>query len=487
MSKTILPLTFGIEIEFLFATQKPKTYEITCGSEEFNLDNYEGDPDDTWDEEDEDIDPDDREYQQIRQSAMILRNKDVALAIYNDKPQQNTVLRRWNLTTDTCIRLPSTDEEAVKWTNGIASAVDDWEFIGLELISPVLKTPDTTSAAFDGVSFRELDRVLAAMQASPSAPYIYTANAKVSSLHVHIGVELSELGTPNDIPLNVLQHLTWMILAYEDAITLLHHPERHGYYGTKSRERTMSNRRIFAPEWQVKNEPLPNFNHTCGQTPVFDAELAFTRVFGEVKSHRDLTCLVSNQISRHNGWWRETMVNFGNLVSQSVGTRRVPTKTVEFRQHHGTLDVQEIKEWVYFVTSLVRAAEKKANEVSPLGSSEAQESLTLTVAREKAKYPMIWVKEMRTLRELFDLMDLPLERRKYWFLRAQMMRSDKFADYFKGGTCTPGACTGSVIRNSEGWEEGELIEIPWGRELEVDARPASELPPTDGDGDVVMY
>lgn len=477
MSVIKLPLTFGVEIEFLFAVRKPNS----IGSpppDEVNLDRYEADPEDMCHDECGVINPKDEDYHLICKSGMVLRNKGVALALYIDAHEHWTLVHRWNLTTDLCIHLPSTDEQAVRWTNNIARTVDDWEFSGQELISPILKTPDTGSAALDCASFRELDSVLGAMQTPASAPYIYTANPQVSSLHVHIGLELSELGTPNDMPLKVLQHLAWIVLAFEDTMTLLHHPERHGYYGTKSREQVMSNRRIFSPAWQLKDRTLPNFCHTCSLTPVFNTKQAFGRIFGEVNSHLELASLLSNLATYYNGWWRTTIVNFANVaVHPSPSTNsHTPSKTVEFRQHHGTLDVQEIKEWVYFVTSLVRAAEKKSNEVSEMGLSGIHHSPALTVAYEKAKYPMIWAKKTRTLRELFDLMDLPLERRKYWFLRAQKMRSDNLADYWKNGTCIPGECTGLATRDSEGWEEGELIDTPWGPELEGDTSSANEDP-----------
>jgi hypothetical protein len=42
-----------------------------------------------------------------------------------------------------------------------------------------------------------------------------------------------------------------------------------------------------------------------------------------------------------------------------------PAKTIEFRQHDGSMDAEEISKWVLFVTRLVRAAECLAAESKP--------------------------------------------------------------------------------------------------------------------------
>jgi hypothetical protein len=273
-------------------------------------------------------------------------------------------------------------------------------------------------------------------------------------------VEPSELG-PDNIPIDVLKHLAWICVIYEDVVTLLHHPERHGYPDTKIDGHAISNRDALLSRIGA---------HTCGGARQFSAEKFFLYLFGSVSTHEGLKQAISLK-STTGIALRNTFVNFCNIADRFLE----PTRTVEFRQHHGTLDKEDINEWIFFVTSLVRAAERKARQqrtpLTPpdfrwLSEKLAGKDYVDSTIGEMIKYTNVFTKKERTMRELFDLMELPIDRRRYWWARAKKFRGEHYSEYFQHGTCHVKNCSGMISRDCKGWEEGEVIEEPWDVHIE---------------------
>lgn len=450
----LLPLTFGVELEMLFAISKNKVQR----NPQFHYlfpQYYVLDPQDQVDDRME-FDPTSDENRGLCQAATILRHNGIDLAIKLYSKDDEDLFHRWSLTFEAAVKHPEGDWEVSSLTDGVVTTKEDVEFVGIELISPIMQAPEMKAQqCLEGGSFQELDRVLEAANGDPSrVPWMFISKPEISSLHVHVGMQPDKDWGPVDIPLKVLQHLAWIVVAFEDVITLLHHPERHGYWETKIDEYACSNRRAFPTG--VLNPVVPPRLHSCEDAPVFDQLKAYNQIFGSVH-YKQLREVMSNTPSRNNFAYRNTFVNFYNISTTSMHPE--PIKTVEFRQHCGTIDPEEVKEWVYFVTSLVRTAERKANE--PVFGALHDEWPTYgLVDSEKSKYKSIFASKMRTFKELFDLMELPIERRRYWWERAREFRSHKYSEYWKFGTCHPN-CTGFMQRDSEGWEEGEVIEQPW--------------------------
>jgi hypothetical protein len=166
----------------------------------------------------------------------------------------------------------------------------------------------------------------------------------------------------------------------------------------------------------------------------------------------------------------KTFVNFANIVPLAGGPAH-DKKTVEFRQHHGTLSAQDIGEWVVFVTALVRAAERKANEVcseqdlppafvNKVIDKQGDYSKQMLTFQQAWKYADILASKERSMRELFDLLELPKDRRRYWWKRATAFRSEEYSEYFTMSTCDL-PCPNPPVRDCAGWEEGEVIPKPW--------------------------
>lgn len=474
----LLPLTFGVELEMLFALNKQKVTADPTFDYLFPQ-YYELDPQDQVDDRGK-FDPTRHANRGLCQAATILRGRGVDLAIKVNPKQDDNLFHRWSLTIEEAVEFPETNFEMAAVTNDVFPRRQGFEFTGLELISPILKAPDMQAQEdLQGGSFNELDGVLEAVYDVPTEePYIFVSRPETSSVHVHVGLEPDEDWGPVDIPIKVLQHLAWLVAVFEDAITLLHHPERHGYSGTKIHEHACSNRRAFA-DWADGGFPVPEKYHICDTAQsAFNPLKAFKQIF-TATDHVKLRAALSNEPSVNNLGFRNTFVNFTNIASGRG--EREPFKTVEFRQHCGTGDAIEIKEWIYFVSSLFRAAERKANQdfevTSPPHDTDVCSPIDLDL--ERAKYKNLFSKRQRTFRELFDLMELPVERRRYWWERVQVFRSEDYAPYMGGNLCLPD-CNGKVIRDCEGWEAGEIIEQPWGPLL---SPPHSPPGPSSADTD----
>ena len=161
-----------------------------------------------------------------------------------------------------------------------------------------------------------------------------------------------------------------------------------------------------------------------------------------------------------------------------------------------------MNEWVIFLTALFRAAERLSLEMADpdipipyklvseiLGKYE--DPLKRYYALDEArKYAHILRQKRRSLKQLFDLLELPLANRTYWWIRAQRMQAEvanNWADKSQS-TCDDVNCPYKPIRDCEGWEKGELDNAPWDGadedcEWEEDVDMESEEEEEDDDDD----
>jgi hypothetical protein len=265
---------------------------------------------------------------------------------------------------------------------------------------------------------------------------------------------------------------------------MLHHPERHSYIGTKSDGHIQSNRSILD-----STGPKANVHYCEKRHGPWSAEKAFHKIFNYNYSEAGYVALsnvIQHLASRTypnkpvppGAWYRSLNVNFENLVYiDQPGSK----KTVEFRQHHGTMDPEDINMWVIFVTAIVRAAERpvsaaKRSTVPKSMLKEIESRYQLPATRQRAieaaaKYGDILREPKRSLRQLFDLLQLPVECRRYWWHRVRLLQTIFRADYLGINRSICDAqkpCTKPPIRDNLGWEPGELENQPWDDVLEED-------------------
>ncbi|KAJ9606154.1 hypothetical protein H2200_009115 [Cladophialophora chaetospira] len=454
-----LPLTFGIEVEFLFGVRR-------------DLERF---PEHWWLVSDN---------IGLYQAAAIFGNNGGELRVENDAKLGDDSFEKfasWGLTHEGAVRVPVTVDEAHEWSNG-ALAVhhedqleDEWDWTGLELISPALRVPDIERNRPNGLA--ELNGYLKFMTRNsyPEVPYMFMASPQSTSVHVHIGVQ-PQISGQVDIPLDVLRHIAWVCLLFEDSITLLHHPERHAYPHSKCRDYAASNRKILNAESYLHHV------HCCGLGKPFSPEDTFLKIFdykysGEWLATVKLAEALSSKVAEHEGPIQPCDINrylFVNFENLALGVDDHSKKTIEFRQHHGTLSARDLNEWVIFVTALVRAAERLSStdpesgvSATPLLASKIFDQYPNPIQRdqalrEAAKYTHILREDRRSLKQLFDLLQLPLANRVYWWNRAKSFQAEiakNWTDKIQS-TCDDYECPNKPLRDSEGWEEGELDNNP---------------------------
>jgi hypothetical protein len=453
----LLNLTFGVEIEHLFGIKqdevaarpdydwlRPENCPVNTGAV--------GDPLPPW--YPHAYNPNNREQRLelervgLRQAGKIVRLNAgpdapfLAVRLSSDPEDVSDQYLHWKLTLEDAVPVPtdadqlmhrSTYQQEIRVTN-----FNDWQLTGLELISRPLKAPELDGNGLQSNGLQELQQQLDTIPKlyDPEKPYFFTTGPELGSVHVHVGVQPGAEGEQEDLSTEFLQHLAFICMVFEDVITLLHHPERQGYQGTKAFKYAKSNRTaINAGE------------HYCALAPQFSCEEALLKIFEiDPGDERDLLNKLLNKTPRQPGGKRERYVNFTNALGEDQG--EYLTRTVEFRQHHGTLSTEDVCEWVFFATALARAAERKQYEPAVPGATlpdsirekiqALNDGVRPNVEEQAKKY--IWLfqdgNKKKSLEDLFELLQLPVERRKYWWARARKMKDLANTDKYKGrSTC----------------------------------------------------
>jgi hypothetical protein len=177
---------------------------------------------------------------------------------------------------------------------------------------------------------------------------------------------------------------------------------------------------------------LRRARHICDKIPVVLLDEIQDRIFAEDMTVEKLAKLMSETmrgvpVLQGGGAHRYKFVNFARLVDPKTNNG---ARTIEFRQHAGSVDSEVIGRWVIFVTDLVRAAERLAarskpaspNSPSKMSRQKALEiHLTLPFARRQGnKYKLKCEKQSQEFERLFDLLEMPRLDRDYWMSRYQL-------------------------------------------------------------------
>ncbi|OAP62741.1 hypothetical protein AYL99_01968 [Fonsecaea erecta] len=496
-----LPLTFGVEIEHAFGVNQDvvgtdKAYRWLLPGNCTIHPNTPNPPD---------FDPGREEICGILQAVKILRSKGATLNVItwdnedegeDREPTDTDMYSHWNMTEDRSVRYPWTAQQLYELSGGRITMWPGWEFSGLELISPALKVPEFGSGHFLPNGLDQVKGFLDLMnEPQPQGtPYCFLSGPQMAGVHVHIGLQ-PQPDRQLDLPTEFLRHLAFICLAYEDTITLLHHPQRHGYTRSYSYPHVRSNRFVgrLVP-------PFPR--HRCQKGPEFSLADVFLRLF-RARDTNELVELLTTVPSDNSGDYqymvRECFVNFTNCFDFGSSPMK---RTVEFRQHHGTLDAEDIGQWVVFLTALARTAERKANEQPPPAAACTVPTLLLRriltanigervapgktdvldtpadvlwretisdarimapIIREAVKYPQLFHTDTRrSLKELFDLIELPVPYRRYWWERAKRCRAEWAATWRGLIPCLDvEPCALEPVRDNKGWAAGELDVPPW--------------------------
>lgn len=485
-----LPLTFGVELEFLLAMRCrlqqyfPQYNWLTRESLHDPHDARNSNMDEPTDwadcaEEDDSPSPDG-----LWQVSKIFADQGAEVRAVIDAKRDDEdfdKFSRWSLCPEMAVPNPRTAADFSNWANGLVDEEHKrllwWNFSGLELVSPALPAPEIDPRNFKPKGLVELGGYLKFFTHSeqyPTAPWMFISRPEVSSMHVHVGVQ-PQLEKQINIPIDVLRHVAFLCIFFEDTITMLHDPHRHSYPNSKCRHHAISNRIL------LKAETTRDRIHLCKLGPPFDPYEAFLKIFdfqhadNEGRAVQELTqALASKKHTYDREWYRTLFVNFENIANPYDKESK---QTIEFRQHAGTFNQQDVNQWVIFVTSLVRTAERLMEQYTPLenfhnipsnlvnriieryGGDEHRKWLAFQAA---AKYSHVFKQEKRSLKQLFDIMQMPIHRRRFWWKRAQEVQKDLATNWAgkRRDTCDE-QCELPPIRDSEGWLPGELDLPPW--------------------------
>ncbi|KAF2099366.1 hypothetical protein NA57DRAFT_74867 [Rhizodiscina lignyota] len=271
----------------------------------------------------------------------------------------------WTITDD--ISLSGTDKRTM--TNAIAPIsnvsrpldLDEWDSYGVELVSPPYRSVSPflqdlkkivttlqghrhsfrhaansfTFATADILKKRSIDNF---RRDQP----LHTSTADLQcGFHVHVGLPD---GTAFDT--RTLQTLAYLVIVYAHEISTIHHSSRRG-----RSDLIVSNRENFYAE------PTGPILRTDGdgkkrwyQPGLKSLEEIRTCLFDRVDRARDPVAALIQYVGN-----KMHIVNFA--ASAANGAR---PRTVEFRQHTGTLDVRAVEGWVRFCVKLVELAQRYA-------------------------------------------------------------------------------------------------------------------------------
>lgn len=302
-------------------------------------------------------------------------------------------------------------------------------------MSRVLQAPSDLSC-FDTFiqepDVQEISRYLNVIQGHPNDPHGAFIN-DTCGFHVHVA-RLARNGS-DDVMLSlpILQHLAYLLVQYEEIISSLHPPERRAVVLGDSP----------ASKFVASNlMGLRRSAHLCQQHARIDLETTQRKIFATDMTPERLAKLMDTSIfptcgpedvkaetilkpefPMTNSPTRYKFVNFERIHDVRIGAGAI---TIEFRQHRGILDFNEIAHWIHFVLSLVKAAERKAISnvpISPGISCDPLDDKQPTEAKQKVTFQTKQGDKHKPrsgqlgdqVQGLFcNVLELDIETQRYW-------------------------------------------------------------------------
>ena len=312
----------------------------------------------------------------------------------------------WHLTHDNSLVGVSKDDLAreLAKNNQIVDDVNNWDAHGIELVSRVLP--------FELQSFLEVQTRLSGLCGISTDRHTAFAT-DCCGLHIHVGLPPPQNHAPGTplptFSLPMVQHLAYVLVMYEEQIMTLFPKERRARSGDLVsnledffaaeeepedmislpslpgeeeekapgarndteigqsdlttnlagldissevlEESTQTASEAGRPESAAPATPLQllptNVGPVCSTIPFSEAR---EKIFAENMTIEKLVKLMCTTRRQH-------IVNLQNLLRAADSP--LP-HTIEFRQHEGTTDAQEIRHWTTFIIALVRLCEENA-------------------------------------------------------------------------------------------------------------------------------
>ena len=280
--------------------------------------------------------------------------------VHDSFKQKRTDFSTWHVANDTTIAgLPQEELRRALDPTGVWVPVN-WDSHGIELVSRILP--------YNEPSFDEINLHLAALKGSAETRHRAFATEHCG-LHVHVGLptpQPSSSGQPlPTFSLSTLQHLAYILVMYEGAISSLF-PTNRRDGSHASQADIKSNRESFWQEPAFKPDDFPDLD-------VEDSENAFGKLPPPPPDDEEVPPPISFAHARSlifapsqtiDGLaklmcptGRDYIVNFTYLPRTNGRAR-----TVEFRQHEGCLEAVGVRWWAKFCCGLVLLADQMARQ-----------------------------------------------------------------------------------------------------------------------------
>ncbi|KAK5265738.1 hypothetical protein LTR99_008876 [Exophiala xenobiotica] len=278
-----------------------------------------------------------------------------------------------------------------------------------ELVSRVLTAPDKlTFGTFKSSSaMQEVEEYLEAIHGTSTDPWGSFVN-KSCGFHVHVARSRASPDSDEMLPLPVLQHLAYLLVQFEELITALHEPERRSRGDGDSLFVASNLMGLRRSEHLCRR--IDELNLATAQKKIFSKDMTAQRLAKMMDTEfraedREGNSFSTGRLTRYK------FVNFQRL------TQTGEAKTIEFREHKGTVGFDEISHWVHFILSLVRAAERMAKDpTGPHSPMSPREHMSFR-RQQAAKCTIRCAKLRDEFERLLELLEFDDETRWYWRLR----------------------------------------------------------------------
>lgn len=299
-----LNLTFGVELEFLLSYfEEPLPQRITDGIKAGRI------------SEDDITSLRNQESSAHRAKLVpVLRSVGLAVNDYGEPNYQNSpVYKKWTVEGDGSVHPGQSMLETMKpqWANGSRTTLTPemraaLRYVDVEIVSPVL--------TYGNAAFIEVGT---AVKAIVSRFPVYVNES--TGFHVHVGNQSFGFSLPT------LKNVARLASCFEDQFNELYPVHR------------LANEYCVLPRWAFE----PNERNPQKIMEIIGKIDTLEKFQTQFCAQRDCRGVIHN--------WRA--YNFGNAVMPES-----KKKTIEFRQHQGSLDPQEIQRWILVTCNIVKVA-----------------------------------------------------------------------------------------------------------------------------------
>lgn len=322
---------------------------------------------------------------------------------------------QWHVCEDTSIMGADKQTLVASLGDRIVDA-SAWDSHGLELVSRILEPSPA--------AFAEISSFLSSLRGDAASRHgaLITDHC---GMHVHIGLPPPAGAQNGDVlpsfSLSTIQHLSYLLVMYETEFSSLHPaPRRQGdmsqidvasnlddFYADMESRMTYDDDDDWDPELDDDDNiaaqslltppPTPPPSSDCPEPELYYG-LSFSRA-REMIFAPGMT--MTKLVKMMCGTSRQHIVNFQYLLRDEHCAR-----TIEFRQHAGCLDADDVREWVQLLVKLVKKAHIMSQTVGADWNGEG--------------YPHLEDKrDGGGAAELMEVLEVDQPTRTYWMARVE--------------------------------------------------------------------